>query len=74
MKTLKIEGDAYERLKQARREGETFSEVIRRCVPRRRSAEEILDTFQKAAISNETLNAIDESVSRRRRTPRSRRD
>jgi predicted CopG family antitoxin len=73
MKTLKIESDAYERLDEARRSGETLSEVIRRCVPRRRSVEEIIDVLQKAPLSEATLNTIDESVSRRRRTPRPRR-
>jgi predicted CopG family antitoxin len=66
MKTLKIETDAYERLDEARRPGETLSEVIRRCVPRRRSVEEIIDVFRKAPLSEATLKAIEESVSRRR--------
>jgi predicted CopG family antitoxin len=74
MKTLKIEADAYDRLDQARRSGETISEVIRRCVPKKRSAEEILEIFRKSAVSEESLQAIDESVSRRRRAPRPRRD
>jgi predicted CopG family antitoxin len=74
MKTVKLEQDAYERLDKARREGESLSEVIRRCVPRKRSPEEIMKVFRKSPLSDETLHAIDESVSRRRRTPRQRRD
>ena len=74
MKTLKIETDAYERLDEARRGGETLSEVIRRCVPKKRSVEEILKVFQQSDISKKTLDAIDESVSRRRSMPRARRD
>ena len=72
-KIIQIDKDAYERLEEARRSEESVSEVIKRCVRPVRSAEDVLDILRKASIADETLEAIDESVTRRRRTPRRRR-
>ncbi|MBI2477123.1 MAG: hypothetical protein HYV60_00220 [Planctomycetia bacterium] len=72
-KTIQIDKDAYEQLEKARRVEESVSEVIKRCVRPVRSAEEVLDRLRKASVADETLEAIDESVTRRRRTPRRRR-
>jgi predicted CopG family antitoxin len=72
-RTLQLDEDAYDRLEQARGESESHSEVIRRYVPRRRSVEEILEVFRKARLSEKTLDAMDESLSRRRSMPRRRR-
>jgi predicted CopG family antitoxin len=72
IRSIEIDEDAYERLEQVRRGAESHSEVIRRCVPRRRPVEEILRLLGRSRLSDETLEQIDESVSRRRRTPRRR--
>jgi|CXWL01.1.fsa_nt_gi predicted CopG family antitoxin len=71
-KTIQIDQDAYERLETTRRPEETVSEVIKRCVRPVRSAEQVLDELRKANLSDDTLEAIGESVARRRRTPRRR--
>jgi predicted CopG family antitoxin len=71
-KTIQIDQDAYERLEKVRRSDESVSEVIKRCVRPVRSAEEVLDVLRKANVADETLEAIDESVTRRRRVPRRR--
>jgi predicted CopG family antitoxin len=66
--TLEIDREALERLELARNAGETFSEVIKRCVRPRQSAAEILHTMRRAAVSSATLNSIEESASRRRKS------
>jgi predicted CopG family antitoxin len=65
--TVKIDREAFATLEKARQEGESFSAVIKRCVRPKVSAEEILKLMEKAQISDSTLNAIEESVARRRR-------
>jgi predicted CopG family antitoxin len=69
-KTIQIDIDAYERLQTTRRPEESVSEVIKRCVRPVRSAKEVLDELRKANLSDETLEAIGESVARRRRVRR----
>lgn len=71
-KTIEINKEAFDRLEETRRAEESVSEVIKRCVRPVRSAEEVLDTLRKASVSDETLEAIDESVERRRRNSRRR--
>jgi predicted CopG family antitoxin len=66
--TIEVDREALDQLKEARSSGESFSEVIKRCVRPRQSAADILRTMRKARISSSTLQAIDESASRRRRT------
>ena len=72
-KSIEVDKDAYERLEKARRAEESVSEVIKRCVHPIRSAEEVLDVLRKANLSDKTLELVDESVTRRRRTPSRRR-
>lgn len=66
--TVEIDREALERLEKARnQEGESLSEVIKRCVRPRQSAEDILHTMRQAAISSETIRSIEQSAARRRR-------
>ena len=71
-KTIEINNTAYERLKVNRREDESWSEVIQRLVPPKRSIEEILTALKACAPSLETLDAAEESMKRRRRQRRTR--
>jgi predicted CopG family antitoxin len=68
VETLEIDREAFRRLEEARNEGESFSEVIKRCVHPRRTAEEVLRAMRRAAVSSSTLRTIEESAKRRRRT------
>ena len=68
-KTIEVDQDAFARLEQARQGEENLSDVIKRYVPKPRSVEEILQLIREADVSAETLNAVDESVSRRRAQP-----
>jgi predicted CopG family antitoxin len=65
--TVVIDREAYERLAEARGAGESFSEVIKRCVRPRQSADEILRAMRGARISSSTLRSIEASAVRRRR-------
>ena len=64
---LEIDREALQRLEAARTEGETFSEVIKRCVPPRQSADDILRTMRRATVSAATLESIEKSAARRRK-------
>ena len=73
IRTIKVDADAFERLNDARQGTETLSEVIRRCVPKRRSFADITRILSKLPISEETLGAVSDSAGRRRRAKRRRR-
>jgi predicted CopG family antitoxin len=68
-KRIVIDEEALTRLDERRRPDEDYSAVIRRCLPRQRSFEEILEAL-RSGPSLETLDAADESLKRRRRRPR----
>jgi predicted CopG family antitoxin len=72
--TVEIDGEAYRRLEDARGAGESFSAVIKRYVRPRQTADDILQSMRRAAISSATLQAIEESATRRRRTRRQAKD
>jgi len=66
IKTIEIDDDAFTRLQQVRESGEDWSQVIRRCVRPKRTLAEIISSLEQADVSEETLDAVEESVSRRR--------
>lgn len=67
--TVEIDREAFVRLEAARSAGESFSEVIKRCVRPRQTAAEILQAMRRARVSVSTLRSIEESATRRRRIP-----
>jgi predicted CopG family antitoxin len=72
-KTIEIDDAAYLCLEQARRPNEDWSALIRRCVRVRPPFEELLEKLRNIEISPETLDAIDDAVTRRRQAAPSRR-
>jgi predicted CopG family antitoxin len=72
-RTIEIDDEAFDRLEAMRENGETLSATIKRCVPRKRTVDEILETMRSASegISEKTLDLIEESSARRRSIPRS---
>jgi predicted CopG family antitoxin len=72
-RTIEIDDAAYRHLEQARRPDEDWSALIRRCVRVRPSFEEVMQTLQRLDVSPETLDAIDDAVTRRRAAAPSRR-
>lgn len=71
-KTIELNESAYERLKINRGADESWSEVIERLVPPKRTADEILKVLKKHAPALEVLDAAEESAKRRRRQRRKR--
>lgn len=67
VETVELDREAYQRLEEARDEGESLSSVILRCVRPRRTAAEVLRAMRRADVSPATLRSIDESATRRRR-------
>ena len=66
IKTIEIDDEAFTRLQQAREYGEDWSQVIRRCVRPKRTLADIISSLEQADVSEATLDAVEESVSRRR--------
>jgi hypothetical protein len=64
-KTIEIDDNAYLRLEQARCPDEDWSTRIRRCLRVRPSFEDVLQKLRTLEVSAETLDAIDDVVTRR---------
>ncbi len=63
VKTITIDLEAYERLSQEKREGESFSQVIRRVLgARKMTARTLLKTLDDVVLSEDTLDRIEEVV------------
>ena len=73
IKTIEVDDSALARLQAVRLADESWSEVIKRVVRPKPPVQHILDVLNQSAPSLETLEAMDETISRRRRQPRSRR-
>ena len=65
--TIEIDREAYQTLEKARGAGESISEVIKRCVRPRQTAEDVLRAMRKARLSSSTIRSIEESATRRRK-------
>ena len=65
-KTITLELDAYEKVRQAKRGGESFTEVVRRAVwpDAPATGESLLNYFRNggSGISNKYLNAVEEAA------------
>jgi predicted CopG family antitoxin len=72
-KTIEIDDNAYLRLEQVRLPDEDWSALIRRCVRVRPSHSEVLQRLRNLELSAETLEAMDDAVTRRRQAHSSRR-
>jgi predicted CopG family antitoxin len=66
MKTIRLDLEAYERLKGVRREGESFSEVIKRVVQRPVDVQQFLKRVGEHPLSEEAAAAVESQIKSRR--------
>jgi len=64
-KSITIDLEAYERLSAARRDNESFSQVIKRTVPRPFDLDAYLKELEEHPMSDKAADAIEEHVRRR---------
>ena len=70
VKTITIDMDAYERLSRLKKEGQSFSQVIKEHLPAAgASAADLLAALDRTEISEETLDAIEAAVEGRAESP-----
>jgi predicted CopG family antitoxin len=67
-RSIQLDNEAWTILQRARQKDESWSDLIRRCVRPKPSLAEVLKKLHEATPSDETLNAADESLNRRRQT------
>ena len=69
-KTISLDLEAYDRLKDAKRPDESFSEAVKRLVPASIDIEKWFRDLDQNPLSTEAHRAIEETVARRSRKPR----
>jgi len=66
VKTITIDLEAYDKLASLKKEGESFSKLIKRIVSTKSStAADLLKNLPRIALSRETLDQLDEVVRER---------
>lgn len=69
VKTIKVDAEAYRRLKRVQRSNETMSDTIKRVVKPPFDLQGWFKTLEKNSLSDQALDAIEETVAHRRKTP-----
>jgi predicted CopG family antitoxin len=66
VKTITIDMEAYDLLAVDKREGESFSKVIKRHLRPRHTARDLLEHLHEIALSEETLDHVDRLIAARK--------
>ncbi len=69
VKTITIDMDAYELLDSEKREGESFSRVIKRKLRHAPTAEDVLLGIDRFVLEEETLDRLESIVRARKDSP-----
>ena len=69
LKTISIDADAYEALARAKRQDQTFSEVIKAHFPHRTTGADLERALTGLKVSEDTLDAIEEQIRARSNSP-----
>lgn len=69
-RSIRVDIEAYDRLMRAKRDGESFSEIIKRSVAVPFDLDRWLRQVRRAGISEEAAKAVERHVAMRRRRPR----
>lgn len=69
-KTITIDVDAYGRLRRLKRDNESFSEVLKRVLPRRVDLDQLFADLDQAQPSKSFFSGIDRQLQNRRRSAR----
>jgi predicted CopG family antitoxin len=69
VKTITIDLEAYEALARHKREGESFSQVIKARFGRRRTGRDLKELLKDVRLSDATIDLVEEVVKARRRSP-----
>jgi predicted CopG family antitoxin len=65
-KTISIDIEAYERLKKRKKEGESFSEAIKRLVPKPVDLNAFFRKLEANPVSEEFVAAVEQQIAQRR--------
>jgi predicted CopG family antitoxin len=68
VKTITIDLEAYETLARLKKKGQSFSQVIKEHLGRRRG-KDLQRALEKISLSEGTLDAIEAEIARRRESP-----
>lgn len=66
-KTITLDLEAYRRLSRARRDGESFSEVVKRVVPEPVDVKALLRKIRSVKLSDDYARAVEDRIAARRR-------
>lgn len=69
VKTITIDLEAYDTLKRHKKEGQSFSQVIKEQFGGRKTAGALLAAAREIHLDERTLDAVDELIERRREDP-----
>lgn len=68
VKTITIDMEAYELLSRRKREGQSFSQVIKERFGRIRTGRDLVQALERARISEDALDRMEEVVRERKKS------